>query len=110
MCIGRNAQPCQTACYILFDNVIPDQSSNIGLTDTALQARKEREANSQQNVETVLSKKYIDMKGVWTFLTQEHALYTAHKLVERGKAGGSTPDDQALKESYGLNKRTSDSF
>jgi len=77
---------------------------NIGLTEAAVQARKEREAASQKNIETHLSQKYTDMKGVWTFLTQEHALYTAHKLVERGRATAEevNAENQALKESYGL--------
>lgn len=77
---------------------------NIGLTEAAVKARKEREAKSQKTVETILSPKYQTMKGVWTFLTQEHAFYTAHKLVERGRATteGVNEENKALKESYGL--------
>ena len=79
---------------------------NVGLTEEAVQARKEREAKSQKNVEEMLAPKYRTMKGVWSFLTQDHSLYTAHKLVERGRtsSSGTTPEDKALKESYGLNK------
>lgn len=79
-------------------------SPNVGLTEAAVQARKEREAKSQKTVETKLAPKYQTMKGVFTFLTQDHALYTAHKLVERGREPAKTVDEgsKALKESYGL--------
>lgn len=33
-------------------------SPNVGLTDAAVQARKERDAKSQKTVETILSPKY----------------------------------------------------
>ena len=76
---------------------------NVGLTEEAVQARKAREAKSQKTVETILAPKYQTMKGVWTFLTQEHALYTASKLVERGRAPANADEEsKALKESYGL--------
>jgi hypothetical protein len=79
---------------------------NVGLTEEAVQARKEREAKSQKTVETILAPKYQTMKGVWTFLTQDHALYTALKLVERGRTPPEAADEgsKALKESYGLKK------
>ena len=76
---------------------------NVGLTEAALQARKEREAKSQRTVETILSPKYTSMKGVWTFLTQEHSLYTAHKLVDRGHGASAAQVDESIKWSYGLN-------
>ncbi|CAB9524945.1 DUF218 domain [Seminavis robusta] len=82
---------------------------NTGLTDEAVQARKQREAKSQKNVQEILAPKYQTIKGVWTFLTQEHSLYTAHKLVERGRAKteetATSEENQALKESYGLNNK-----
>jgi hypothetical protein len=80
---------------------------NVGLTEEAVRARKEREEKSQKSVEEILAPKYRTMKGVWSFLTQDHALYTAHKLVERGRAtpSGTTPEDKALKESYGLSQK-----
>ena len=77
---------------------------NIGLTEDAVRARKEREAKSQKTVETILSPKYQTMKGVWEFLNHDHSLYTAEKLVERGRAPAEAINEgnKALKESYGL--------
>jgi hypothetical protein len=85
---------------------------NVGLTEQAVLARKEREAKSQKTVEEILAPKYQTMKGVWSFLTQDHALYTAHKLVERGRAtsSGTTSEDKALKESYGLSQNKNGSL
>lgn len=76
---------------------------NVGLTPEAVQARKGREAASQKTVETILAPKYQSMKAVWYFLTREHALYTAHKLVDRGHGdSGSSPQvDESIKLSYG---------
>ena len=76
---------------------------NVGLTDDAVQARKEREAKSQKTVETILAPKYQSLKGVWSFLMQDHALYTASKLVDRGVAPAKSDEgSEALKKSYGL--------
>jgi hypothetical protein len=44
------------------------------------------------------------MKGVWTFLTQEHSLYTANKLVDRGHGDSEAQVDESIKLSYGLTK------
>lgn len=82
------------------------QSPNVGLSDEALQARREREAASAKTVREVLMPQYTTMSEVYTFLTQDHALYTAHKLVARGK--GATTDNNSInaaseqvKKSYG---------
>jgi len=78
---------------------------NTGLSDTAVQARKEREAKSQRTVETILSKKYRSMREVWIFLTKEHSLYSASKLVERGRGSHDAQVDESVKASYGLSNR-----
>ena len=83
------------------------ESPNVGLSEDAIRARKEREANSLTSVQQHLAPKLTTMQDVWRFLTQEHSLYTAHKLVERGAKGGdedssaTNDNQQALKESYG---------
>ena len=74
---------------------------NTGLTEEAVRARKEREAASQNTVETILAPKYKSMKAVWYFLTREHALYTAHKLVDRGHGDSGKQVDESIKLSYG---------
>lgn len=81
------------------------QSPNVGLSDEALQARREREVASARTVREVLMPQYTTIQEVYTFLTQDHALYTAHKLVARGKGVTTTDNSNAaseqVKKSYG---------
>lgn len=77
---------------------------NDGLSDEALQVRKEKEAKSAYTVKNILCKKYTSMQDVWVFLTQEHSFYNAQQLVDRANM---VVDDkqgkefQALRQSYG---------
>ena len=75
------------------------QSPDVGLSDVALQARNEKEAQSLQSVER-LAKEYTTLPKLWKFLTHKHSLYTASQLVERAKEGGSGPSE-LIKKSYG---------
>ncbi|KAL3915264.1 MAG: hypothetical protein SGARI_008218, partial [Bacillariaceae sp.] len=85
------------------------QSPNVGLSEDAVQARKERETAS---LKTLQEKLFIPtltlptLRDVQHFLTHDHALYTAHKLVDRGRGsgGGDNGDQEAsdqVKKSYG---------
>ena len=77
-------------------------SPNVGLTKDAIQARKEREDASSQNLKTNIIPKYSGNLGkVWTFLTHEHALYNAKKLVERGKQDSDENVSAEIRKSYG---------
>ena len=88
------------------------QSPNIGLSDKAIRARKEREQQSSNHVDA-LAKTKTTLLDVYTFLTTEHALYTATKLVERSSNNTNGNDntnhnntgegmDDTVKISYGL--------
>lgn len=88
------------------------QSPNIGLSDEAIRARKEREQQSSNHVDA-LAKTKTTLLDVYTFLTTEHALYTATKLVERSSNNNNGNDntnhnntgegmDDTVKISYGL--------
>ena len=78
---------------------------NVGLTDEAVETRKERESKSAQNVRERLSKQYTTLHGVWEFLTQNHDFYNAKKMTLRAKqkVDNSNLDAKtlALIESYG---------
>lgn len=78
-------------------------SLDTGLEPEAIEARIDREMESTRNVQENLSKKFTSLSSVWKFLHSEHALYTASKLVERGR--GSIKDATAsdlVRKSYGL--------
>ncbi len=82
------------------------QSPNVGLTEEAAVARKEREASSTRTVRESLMPKYgTSLQDVYQFLTHEHSLYTAQKLVERGRGGTGGGDDSKasalVRQSYG---------
>jgi hypothetical protein len=80
------------------------ESPNFGMDQEVVAARKEREASSSKSVD-YLSKKHSTLRQVYEFLTRHHSLYTANKLVDRGRATandvkqGSVKD--AVKRSYG---------
>ena len=88
------------------------QSPNIGLSDEAIRVRKEREQQSSNHVDALANTK-TTLLDVYTFLTTEHALYTATKLVERSSNNNNGNDntnhnntgegmDDTVKISYGL--------
>ena len=81
------------------------QSPNLGLSEQAVAARREREASSARTVREILAPKYATrLQDVYHFLTQDHSLYTAHKLVDRGRGGGDDLKASAMvRLSYGAN-------
>jgi hypothetical protein len=76
------------------------QSPNDGLGEDALTARREKEAASLASVQG-LAKTYTTLKQLWQFMNHEHALYTASKLIERGRAASSDGPNDLVKKSYG---------
>ncbi|KAG7338414.1 DUF218 domain containing protein [Nitzschia inconspicua] len=79
------------------------QSPNVGLSDEAIQARRDREAASAKTVREVLMPRYTTLGDVYRFLTQDHSLYTAHKLVARGRGidTDAKSASEQVKKSYG---------
>jgi len=82
------------------------ESPNVGMAFEVVAARKEREASSSKSVD-YLSKKYSTLREVYEFLTKEHSLYAASRLVDRGRATASDIEKGAVKDSvkrsYGAN-------
>ncbi len=78
---------------------VPD----VGLSERAVSARKEKEQKSITTIQNILRKKYTTIEEIFTFLTQEHSFYTASKLVERGMDDGSSNSsvDKFVQDSYG---------
>lgn len=80
------------------------QSPNVGMASQVITARKERETSSSKSVDH-LSKQYTTLKQVYEFLTRQHALYTATKLVDKGRATSKEVQDASIQEdvkkSYG---------
>eukprot|EP00934_Nitzschia_sp_Nitz4_P002836 Nitzschia sp. Nitz4//scaffold137_size62074//47177//48067//NITZ4_006425-RA/size62074-processed-gene-0.95-mRNA-1//-1//CDS//3329535730//2826//frame0 len=76
-------------------------SPDVGLSHEAIEARQQREEQSATNVRENLAKKYNTMSKLWNFLHHEHALYTASKLVERGRGAGEQDTSEMVKKSYG---------
>jgi uncharacterized SAM-binding protein YcdF (DUF218 family) len=59
------------------------QSPNIGLSSEAITARKQRERQSLVHIDQLVKDK-TTLQQVYQFLTNEHSLYTAQKLINRG--------------------------
>ncbi|MGK3752762.1 MAG: uncharacterized SAM-binding protein YcdF (DUF218 family) [Bacillariaceae sp.] len=59
------------------------QSPNIGLSSEAITARKQRERQSLVHIDQLVKEK-TTLQQVYQFLTNEHSLYTAQKLINRG--------------------------
>ena len=83
--------------YQLLYLASPDQ----GLTEEALQARRDKEAASLEAVRQY-AKDYRSLSAVYDFLTHQHGLYTAGSLIRRARKGAEKPDALVLK-SYGNN-------
>lgn len=79
------------------------ESPNVGMDPDVVRARKEREASSAKSVDK-LSRKYSGSLGdIHRFFTQDHALYAAEALVDRGRATDQeNAVNDAVKKSYGL--------
>jgi len=77
------------------------QSPNVGLSEEAVEARREREARSLASVEK-FAESMKTMRDVWSFLNERHDLYTASKLADRARNAGEDASD-LVKKSYGAN-------
>lgn len=77
---------------------------DVALDDAAVAARAAREQQSAANVRNKLAPTYRSLREVHKFLTSNHDLYTASKLVERACAKPTASDDALLK-SYGGHPR-----
>ncbi|EEC47476.1 predicted protein [Phaeodactylum tricornutum CCAP 1055/1] len=74
------------------------------LSEEALRARQNKEAKGLSSVRKY-STKYRTLSDVWSFLNNEHDLYKASKLVERGRSNASISLATVLeKESYGAHR------
>jgi uncharacterized SAM-binding protein YcdF (DUF218 family) len=103
---GKNGRQKRDDTYELYYL----SSQNVGLSEDAINARREREEQSAKNVRENLAKKYTTMAKVWKFLNSEHSLYTASKLVERGRGSGVDGGaSEMVKKSYGLKDDTNGS-
>jgi len=76
------------------------ESPNVGLKDDALEARSIKEAKSLSTVQR-FAKQYRSLRQVWSFLNQQHDLYTASKLVEGGASHLDSKSADLIKKSYG---------
>lgn len=80
------------------------ESPNVGLSENALLARSEKEAKSVKSVEA-FAMQYRKLDQVWWFLNSKHDLYSASKLVERGRVVNhhrpSDSETELIKMSYG---------
>lgn len=78
-------------------------SPNVGIDDEALQARRSKESQSTQTVQRLAQQYGSSLRQVWHFLHNDHALYTATRLVERAQQ--QPPKDQVtsslVRKSYG---------
>ena len=78
---------------------------NDGLSQEALEVRRQHEARGKKTVLTKLSKQYTTLPAVLEFLTSNHDFYSASKLVERAATSTASnvfdPRSVALKLSYG---------
>lgn len=78
------------------------QSPNRGVSQDALDARQEKEANSLLQVQQYATK-YQTMRDVWEFLNTKHSLYTATDLVQRANGVPSEEVSDTVKKLYGGN-------
>lgn len=76
---------------------------NTGLSEEAVEARKQHEKRSAENIRHRLSKEYKSLLDVWHFLTQHHDFYSAEKLVIRTKRATEpgASSGKLLQQSYG---------
>ena len=74
-------------------------SPDVGLTAEALRARRDREAASLESVQR-LARSHRSLHEVWRFLTSEHSLYTAMKLVLRAETSVAETGE-LVRKSYG---------
>ena len=79
-------------------------SPDVGLAPHAVEARREKEAQSSKMVSEVLAPQYKTLQQIQWFLTNDHSMYTSNKLIERGrgiKHGDAAHASDMVKLSYG---------
>jgi len=79
-------------------NLVFISTPAVGLSAEAVDARKQREKRSLDSI-TLLRTQYPKLHDVRNFITTQHELYTAQKLVQR--ASSMTKLDPKLLASYG---------
>ncbi len=96
---GKNNNGNDDTPYELFYLSVPD----VGLSEDAIEARRQKESKSAATVKNHLSQKYKSIEEVFEFLTTEHSFYTASSLVERGMDDGTAQDKvgKLVQDSYG---------
>mmetsp|Transcript_56482 Transcript_56482/g.83971 ORF Transcript_56482/g.83971 Transcript_56482/m.83971 type:complete len:346 (-) Transcript_56482:429-1466(-) len=81
-------------------------TENIGLSEEAIESRKQHERKGAVNVKQNLSKHYTTLYDIWQFLTQNHDFYSASKLVDKAKKAEDDAEQNrdetssVLKQSY----------
>jgi hypothetical protein len=97
--IGGGGSKSNNDVYQLYYLSAPD----VGLTEEAIIARKEKESKSASTVKNILSQKYDSIDKIFDFLTTQHSFYTASKLVQRGMDDGTKQDavEKLVQDSYG---------
>ena len=76
-------------------------SPNTGLDEAVLEARREKESKSLESI-AVMNQRYQTLHQVWSFMNEEHGMYSASKLVERGRKNDVSHDASELaRKSYG---------
>ena len=76
------------------------ESPDIGLSDEAVEARIKKENKSIESIQR-FTQQYTTLPDVWKFMHQNHDLYTAGKLVERGRQQPNDSVTEIIKKSYG---------
>jgi hypothetical protein len=79
-------------------------SENVGLSSEALEARRVHETKSFRTVRDKLAPQHTTLQEVWTFLVENHDLYTASKLIDGFTDADINGRNDALKASYGAAK------
>lgn len=76
-------------------------SQNVGLSAEVLKARKEKEQRGLSTVDALASQ-FTTLPQIWRFINEQHDMYTASKLVERGRADKVNPVvSKLVRDSYG---------
>lgn len=84
-------------------------TSDVGLSPSAVAARRRKEETSANTVREKLSRQYNNLQKVHSFLTTSHDMYAADRLVDRAtRTSHSLPIDAATMESYGSRPWTND--
>ena len=81
-------------------NLVFLQSPDKGLGKEAVAARQAKEAKSLESISS-LREKFTSLEQVWKFINEQHAMYSASKLVGRARESRLPATTKLVKESYG---------